>query len=109
MNEEIEKDIIMQIEMESYDKFNKTIATMNEHLGEMYGYSDVEDVKVAQLKFERDRAFEILSKEHKALLDIKEILSQMKHCQYLFGGSEKTNIDKLLDIINKALEVEDEN
>lgn len=44
-----------------------------------------------------------------ALLDIKEILSRMKHCQYLFGGSEKTNVDKLLDIVNKALEVEDEN
>ena len=44
-----------------------------------------------------------------ALLDIKKILSQMKHCQYLFGGSEKTNVDKLLDIVNKALEVEDEN
>lgn len=99
MNEEIEKDIIMQIEMESYDKFNKTIATMNEHLGEMYGYSDVEDVKVAQLKFERDRAFEILSKEHKALLDIKDTLKG--YCNG-YAGCVKM-LDEIEDIANKAL------
>ena len=64
MNEEtkfdLDKDIIMQIEMDSYMKYNDTIASMNEHLGEIYGYSDVKDMEETQLKYEKKLAYKAI-------------------------------------------------
>lgn len=37
--------IDFDISMELYGKYNDTIATINDHLGEMYGYSDLRDVE----------------------------------------------------------------
>lgn len=96
--EEIEKDIIMQIEMESYMKFNDTIANMYDHLGEIFSYSDIRDVQERQLQFEKALAYKHLIKEHQALLDIKEFL--LKNTM----GISYMEIDYLIDIVNKVLE-----
>ena len=37
--------IDFDISMELYGKYNDTIATINDHLGEMYGYSDLRTVE----------------------------------------------------------------
>ena len=87
MSEEIkfdlDEDIIMQIEMDSYMKYNDTIASMNDHLGEMYGYSDVRDTEEAQLKYEKELAY-------KAIVQLQQKVEQL----------EKENI--LLNILNKG-------
>ena len=75
MNEEtkfdLDKDIIMQIEMDSYMKYNDTIALMNDHLGEIYGYSDIKDMEEIQLKYEKKLAY-------KAIKDLQEKVEQLE-------------------------------
>ena len=105
MKEEIKNDIIMQIEMESYMKYNNTIATMNEHLGEMYGYNDVKDMEYHQLEFEKNLAYKYLKKEHQALLDIKEYIEE--HFTHDYGQKryffEDYTVDDLYEIVTKAI------
>lgn len=76
MSEEIkfdlDGDIIMQIEMDSYMKYNDTIASMNDHLGEIYGYSDVRDTEEAQLKYEKELAY-------KAIKDLQQRVEQLEN------------------------------
>ena len=76
MNEEtkfdLDKDIIMQIEMDSYMKYNDTIALMNDHLGEIYGYSDIKDMEEIQLKYEKKLAY-------KAIKDLQEKVEQLNN------------------------------
>lgn len=87
MSEEIkfdlDGDIIMQIEMDSYMKYNDTIASMNDHLGEIYGYSDVRDTEEAQLKYEKELAY-------KAIKDLQQKVEQLM-----------LEIDRLNNIINR--------
>lgn len=66
------EDIIMQIEMDSYMKYNGTIASMNAHLGEIYGYSDVEDVKNAQTHYEKELAYEAIEQLQQENNQLKE-------------------------------------
>ena len=60
MNEEEKKamknDILFQIDMQLYDEFNDTIATMNDHLGDIYSLRDIEEVE----KAEKDREIKLL-------------------------------------------------
>ena len=64
MNDEIkfdlDKDIIMQIEMASYAEYNDTLAMMNDHLGEIYGYSNLKDAEEAQLHYEKELAYKAI-------------------------------------------------
>lgn len=66
----LDEDIIMQIEMASYMRYNDTIATMNDHLAEIYGYTDVKNVEEAQLHYEKELAYQAikqLQEENKKL------------------------------------------
>ena len=76
MSEEIkfdlDGDIIMQIEMDSYMKYNDTIASMNDHLGEIYGYSDVRNTEEAQLKYEKELAY-------KAIVQLQQKVEQLEN------------------------------
>lgn len=76
MSEEIkfdlDEDIIMQIEMDSYMKYNDTIASMNDHLGEIYGYSDVRDTEEVKLKYEKELAY-------KAIVQLQQKVEQLEN------------------------------
>lgn len=52
MNKEIPEEVLFDIEMQSYMKYNDTIANMNDWLGELYSYQDVKDTEEAQKAFE---------------------------------------------------------
>lgn len=52
MKNEIPEEVLFDIEMESYMKYNDTIATMNEWLGEIYSLQDVKDMEQAQKEYE---------------------------------------------------------
>lgn len=49
----IPEEVLYAIELESYDKFNDTIATMNDHLGDYYTKQDVREWKQAQKHWEQ--------------------------------------------------------
>lgn len=98
------EDIIMQIEMDSYMKYNDTIASMNDYLGEIYGYSDVENVKNAQTQYEKElayKAIEQLQQENKQLkmivygLDNRDLFSP-KICEYINKIEEEMNWEEYL-------------
>lgn len=83
MSEEIkfdlDKDIIMQIEMDSYMKYNDTIASMNDHLGEIYGYSDVRDTEEAQLKYEKELAYKAIVQLQQKVEQLEKENDKLKH------------------------------
>lgn len=58
MNKEVkfnlDEDILFQIAMMTYSECNSEIATIYDHLGEEYGYSDLRDAKEYELKYEKD-------------------------------------------------------
>ena len=115
MSEEIkfdlDGDIIMQIEMDSYMKYNDTIASMNDHLGEIYGYSDVRDTEEAQLKYEKELAYkaivqlqqkvEQLEKENKELNRMCELYSQSLYNADLTKAEKK--VEQLENIRKEAI------
>ena len=115
MSEEIkfdlDEDIIMQIEMDSYIKYNDTIASMNDHLGEIYGYSDVRDTEEAQLKYEKELAYKAiahLQQKVEQLENIRKeaieyITTEQLYTNYQWGKSQYVKILKdLLNILNKG-------
>lgn len=72
------EDIIMQIEMNSYMEYNDTIASMNDHLGEIYEYSDVENVENAQIQYEKELAYKAIEQLQKENKELKEIINKIK-------------------------------
>ena len=75
MNEEeqLQKDILFQIDMHLYNKYNKKIAGMNDHLGDIYTYRDIEEVEQA----EKDEKIYLLTKA------IKELQKEIENYQIL--------------------------
>ena len=120
MSEEIkfdlDGDIIMQIEMDSYMKYNDTIASMNDHLGEIYGYSDVRDTEEAQLKYEKELAYKAIVQLQQKVEQLENIRKEAidyvyKHIQEYDVDGTFTNLDEfdfiarpqvLLNILNKG-------
>ena len=120
MSEEIkfdlDGDIIMQIEMDSYMKYNDTIASMNDHLGEIYGYSDVRDTEEAQLKYEKELAYKAIVQLQQKVEQLEKIRKEaikyiLKNKLYRFKyddeelfeiTTDKKTKDDLLNILNKG-------
>jgi len=70
--EQLEKDILFQIDMQLYDEFNDKIATMNDHLGDVYSLRDVEEVEQA----EKDRQIQLLREAVKKLQEENKELKE---------------------------------
>lgn len=72
------EDILFQIAMITYSRHNSTIALINDHLGEMYSYKDLEDSKKLELEDEKhllELAVQQLQQENQQL---KSQLQQKK-------------------------------
>lgn len=67
MNEEEEKDILFDIDMQLYDEFNDTIASMYDHLGEIYTLRDIEELEKAEKEKERRLLREAIDKQQKVI------------------------------------------
>ena len=48
----IPEEVLFDIEMKSYMRYNNTIACMNDWLGELYTLQDIKDVEQAQKDYE---------------------------------------------------------
>lgn len=74
LEEELRKDILYQIDMQLYDEFNDKFCEINENLGIIYTYKDLEDIKQAESETERRllrQAIENLIAENKELKEEK--------------------------------------
>lgn len=73
------EDVLFQVAMIIYDRHNDSIASINDHLGEIFSYRDLEDAERAELEDEKDLltiAVQQLQKENKRLkqeLERKEL------------------------------------
>ena len=67
----IENDILFQIDMELYDEFNDKFCKINEYLGEIYSYKDLEDLenykKDTEIKLLRQAVQKLQAKIDKAI------------------------------------------
>ena len=99
MTNEHPKDILFDIDMQLYDEFNDKIATMNDHLGDIYSLRDVEEVENAQKE-----------KEIKLLREaVKEQSQQIEYLNCIVESDKdnyinKTNIEdkiKVLEVLQK--------
>ena len=77
MNEEEKKDILFDIDMQLYDEFNDTIATMNDHLGDIYSLRDIEEVEKAEKNKEIKLLREAIKKQQKELEKKDKIIDLM--------------------------------
>lgn len=87
----IEKDILFQIDMELYDKFNDKFCEINDNLGDIYTYRDLEELKQA----EKNEEIRLLRKA------IKELESDNYECnniirEYIEDWELKTKMIELM-------------
>ena len=74
--EELRKnDILFQIDMQLYDEFNDKLCEMNEHWGDIYSLSEIEEVKQAEKEKEIKLLREAIKKLEK---ENKELKKQLK-------------------------------
>lgn len=102
MNEEEKKDILFQIDMQLYNEFNDKIATMNDHLGDIYSLRDIEEVEQAEKEEEIHLLREAIKKQQKEIKELKEDISNMYDKKVVRNiledecGLSKYEIDELL-------------
>lgn len=103
MNEEIKfntnEDVLYQIAMIIYDRHNSNIASINEHLGDMFSYKDLEDAERYELEDEKhllELAVKQLQQENNKLRKANE-----KKKQYLSEYAMKLSC--IADYCNKQL------
>lgn len=71
-------DILYDIGMQLYDEFNDKIATMNDHLGDVYSFRDIEEVENAQKEREIELLRIAIIKQQKEIEELKEKNRQSK-------------------------------
>ena len=88
--------IDFDISMELYGKYNDTIATINGHLGEMYGYSDLRDVEELEKSEELKLYKQALKDKCDAIDKAIEYLDNLSFDGYC---DDKYVIKELLEIL----------
>lgn len=89
--EKLKTDILFQIDMQLYDEFNDKLCEINGHLGDIYTYKDLQDVKEAEKEKERILLREAVKKLQKEIYRLQNI--KRKDIQDLINN-EKENIYK---------------
>jgi flagellar motility protein MotE (MotC chaperone) len=82
-------DILFDIDMQLYDEFNDKIATMNDHLGDIYSLRDVEEVEKAEKEKEIKLLKEAVRKLQKEVEEYKTLLKRQEELD-----KEKENLIK---------------
>ena len=88
LNEEKE-DILFQIDMQLYNEFNEKFCEINDNLGIVYSYKDLEDLE----KLEKDTEIKLL---RKAIKELEKIMN---------GGIKMFEVTYSIDGILKKINV----
>lgn len=113
LEEELRKDILYQIDMQLYDEFNDKFCEINENLGTVYSYKDLEDLKKAESDTERRllrQAISTLIAENKELKEFKENIEKIdrKQLDKLYEDAQKA-LKEYRETQNKVAKLEEEN
>ena len=90
--DEIEFDIAMKM----YMKHNSKIASINEHLGEMYGYKDLEDAEVLETYDTLQEYKKALKEKCDAFDKAIEYIEKNKHLNWYVESCYISDLLKLL-------------
>lgn len=71
MSEDL-NDILYDIDMQLYDEFNDKIATMNDYLGDVYSFRDIEEVEKAKKEKEIQLLRIAIIKQQKKIEELKK-------------------------------------
>lgn len=74
--EKLKTDILFQIDMQLYDEFNDKLCEINEHLGDIYTYKDLQDIENAEKEKERILLRKAVKELQKELEELKSIASE---------------------------------
>ena len=101
-----EEDILFQIDMQLYDEFNDTLATMNDHLGDIYTLRDVEEVEQAEKNKKIQLLTEAIKKQQKEIEDKKEKIYAIAKTNYTVGMLDERSqwykkINEKIEILEK--------
>ena len=82
------EDLIYQIEMMSYIAYNDQLCSINEHLGEIYTYQDLNDIEQAQLQYEKDLSYKVIKQLQYQLQQKENIIKEVR--EYINHHKQKT-------------------
>lgn len=104
MMNEYPKDILFDIDMQLYDEFNDKIATMNDHLGDIYSLRDVEEVEKAEKEKEIKLLREAVKKLQKEIEELKVVNLMQKYRIEVMDPRELISRDEVENIIKVKIE-----
>ena len=76
--EELEKDVLFQIDTQLYDEFNDKLCKINEYLGDIYTYKDLQVVENAEKERERMLLRGAIKKQGTEINKLKQENEQLK-------------------------------
>lgn len=100
---EYPKDILFDIDMQLYDEFNDKIATMNDHLGDIYSLRDVEEVEKVEKEKEIKLLREAVKKLQKEIEELKTINQMQKYRIEVMDERELISRDEVEEIIKTRI------
>ena len=86
---EYPKDILFDIDMQLYDEFNDKFCEMNDNLGTIYTYKDLDDLEKAEKEKEIQLLREAVRKLQKEVEEYKTLLKRQEELD-----KEKENLIK---------------
>lgn len=104
MMNEYPKDILFDIDMQLYDEFNDKIATMYDHLGDIYSLRDVEEVEKAEKEKEIKLLREAVKKLQKEIEELKVVNQMQKYRIEVMDERELISRDEVENIIKVKIE-----
>lgn len=114
-------DILYDIGMQLYDEFNDKIATMNDHLGDVYSFRDIKEVEKAEKEKEikllriaiikQQKEIEEFKKKNETLLDalnnsinIKKYWVNKDKIKEILGIEEETDTEEILSLLQTIVD-----
>ena len=91
--EELRKDILYQIDLQLYDEFNDKFCEINENLGTVYSYKDLEDLKKAESDTERTLLRQAISN---LIAENKELKEEIKEINEEYNAEQKHEMENTI-------------
>lgn len=96
LSDKEKKDILFQIDMQLYDEFNDKFCEMNDNLGTIYTYKDIDDLE----KLEKETEIKLL---RKAIEKQQKEIEELKNGQIDFWISDKEIEERIRNkFVNKG-------
>ena len=94
LSDEEKKDILFQIDMQLYDEFNHKFCEINDNLGIVYSYKDLDDLEKAEKETEIRLLRQAIEKQQKEIEELKNADLTTVYLNGVYDGEKKVQ-DKI--------------